>query len=413
MRVRPSGGRDKGPTRKGARVSQSRIRLRGQTDLVSVELYTYAEGTSQPSESAGLARNIQVVYVEPLALVTDLYRTAVDFLQLALNIDLGLAGSLWLYEHTAASLFASAGEWPSVGDVYRRAAHEFAIVDSFESFLEMVTAGGIVGSNREARDMRLIVKLGRLLSEEPDVVREAEFATDVTSWTFMPSYNVHFFRRIHTIDDFLAIERSLEPRSGTDRSMPAAPGGTAFRETEHASLPTGTVTFLMTDVVESTLLWLQSRALMYQAMRRHDQLLAAAIEANGGVVLKERGEGDSFFAVFQRASDAVVAAVDAQRAIQAEEWPQGVSLAVRVATRSWSQRRPTPSWPTSCARIFGSSPSARGSSKATSGRKRFSSSSIQSFAWNPKSRRTRGRLRSPCSPEQWKGPRPASPALLK
>lgn len=365
----------------GARVSQSRIRLRGQGDLVSVELFTYAEGTSQPSESAGLARNIQVVDVEPLALVTDLYRTAVDFLQLAMNIDLGLAGSLWLYEHTAASLFARAGKWPSVGDVYRRAAHEFAIVDSFESFLEMVTAGGIVGSNREARDMRLsleqlegfvepqpdldafvkavlvavaadqddrsvsssevaaavgldllgIVKLGRLLSEEPDVVREAEFAPDFTSWTFMPSYNVHFFRRMHTIDDFLAIERSLEPRSGPDRAMPAAPAGTALKVSEHAALPSGTVTFLMTDVVESTLLWLQSRALMYQAMRRHDQLLAGAIEANGGVVLKERGEGDSFFAVFQRASDAVVAAVDAQRAIQAEEWPQGVSLAVRVA----------------------------------------------------------------------------------
>jgi class 3 adenylate cyclase len=70
---------------------------------------------------------------------------------------------------------------------------------------------------------------------------------------------------------------------------------------------------------------------MYQAMRRHDQLLTAAIEGNGGIVLKERGEGDSFFAVFLRATDAVAAAVDAQMAIQNEPWPDRLSLAVRMA----------------------------------------------------------------------------------
>jgi class 3 adenylate cyclase len=100
---------------------------------------------------------------------------------------------------------------------------------------------------------------------------------------------------------------------------------------EASSLPDGIVTFLMTDVVESTPLWIQSRSSMYQAMRRHDQLLTSAIEANGGIVLKERGEGDSFFAVFPRATDAVVAAVEGQRAVQSEPWPEGLSLSVRVA----------------------------------------------------------------------------------
>ena len=66
-------------------------------------------------------------------------------------------------------------------------------------------------------------------------------------------------------------------------------------------------------------------------MRRHDQLLTSAIEANGGIVLKERGEGDSFFAVFLRATDAVVAAVEGQMAIQSERWPDGLRLAVRMA----------------------------------------------------------------------------------
>src|SRR5437764_12410807 len=78
-------------------------------------------------------------------------------------------------------------------------------------------------------------------------------------------------------------------------------------------------------------MWQQSRSLMYQVLRRHDQLLTAAIEANGGIVLKERGEGDSFFAVFLRGTDAVVAAVDGQQAIQAEPWPDRLSVSVRMA----------------------------------------------------------------------------------
>jgi class 3 adenylate cyclase len=70
---------------------------------------------------------------------------------------------------------------------------------------------------------------------------------------------------------------------------------------------------------------------MYMAMKRHDHLLTAAIEANGGVVLKERGEGDSFFAVFLRATDALSAAVDAQRALQSEPWPDDTPIRVRMA----------------------------------------------------------------------------------
>src|SRR5262249_48848926 len=110
-----------------------------------------------------------------------------------------------------------------------------------------------------------------------------------------------------------------------------SPGVASFKLEESTSLPDGIVTFLMTDVVESTPLWLQSRASMYQAMRRHDELLTAAIEANAGIVLKERGEGDSFFAVFPRATDAVVAALDAQRAVQSEPWPEKLLLSVRIA----------------------------------------------------------------------------------
>jgi class 3 adenylate cyclase len=97
------------------------------------------------------------------------------------------------------------------------------------------------------------------------------------------------------------------------------------------SLPDGVVTFLMTDVVESTPIWLQKRAQMYAAMKRHDQLLTAAIEGSGGIVLKERGEGDSFFAVFLRATDAVAAALAAQKALMSEPWTDKIPISVRMA----------------------------------------------------------------------------------
>jgi class 3 adenylate cyclase len=180
-------------------------------------------------------------------------------------------------------------------------------------------------------DELAMAKLGRLLANAPDVAREGDFAADFSTWSFLPSYNVHFFRKVHSIDDFLVVQAKLVPRAAPEGTTITAPPGTAFKVDEGSTLPDGIVTFLMTDVVESTPLWLQSRGAMYQAMRRHDQVLNAAIEANGGIVLKERGEGDSFFAVFPRATDAVAAAVEAQRSVQAEPWPAPLALQVRMA----------------------------------------------------------------------------------
>ena len=142
-------------------------------------------------------------------------------------------------------------------------------------------------------------------------------ADDYSTWSFLPSYNVHFFRRTKTIEDYLGVVANLNPREGGEGMHSAR---VSLDGETPDSLPDGVVTFLMTDVVESTPMWLQSRAQMYAAMKRHDQLLTAAIEGNGGIVLKERGEGDSFFAVFLRATDAVAAAVAAQRTLMSEPW---------------------------------------------------------------------------------------------
>src|SRR3712207_3366311 len=83
-------------------------------------------------------------------------------------------------------------------------------------------------------------------------------------------------------------------------------------------LPTGTVTFLFTDIEGSTRL-LQHLGDRYgEVQDDHHRLLRAAFQAHGGHELGT--EGDSFFVAFSRASDALNAAVDAQRTLAAHPW---------------------------------------------------------------------------------------------
>jgi predicted ATPase/class 3 adenylate cyclase len=96
-------------------------------------------------------------------------------------------------------------------------------------------------------------------------------------------------------------------------------------------LPTGTVTLLFTDVEGSTRLWEQHSQAMRFALARHDALIEERVEQHGGVVVRPRGEGDSRFAVFPRATDAVAAAAAIQRALCGEPWPAEAPLRVRLA----------------------------------------------------------------------------------
>src|SRR5712692_2715287 len=96
-------------------------------------------------------------------------------------------------------------------------------------------------------------------------------------------------------------------------------------------LPTGTVTFLFTDIEGSTRLWEQHPEAMEAALARHDALAADIIQQHDGRVVKHRGEGDSLFAVFARTTDAVAAASALQRALHAEPWSADTPLRVRMA----------------------------------------------------------------------------------
>ncbi|HKH38771.1 MAG TPA: adenylate/guanylate cyclase domain-containing protein, partial [Rubrobacter sp.] len=77
--------------------------------------------------------------------------------------------------------------------------------------------------------------------------------------------------------------------------------------------PSGTVTFLFTDIEGSSRMWEESPATMRAALARHDEILRSVIEAHGGHVFKT--VGDAFCAAFSTAPEALEVALAAQRAL--------------------------------------------------------------------------------------------------
>jgi predicted ATPase/class 3 adenylate cyclase len=95
-----------------------------------------------------------------------------------------------------------------------------------------------------------------------------------------------------------------------------------------AELPSGTVTFLFSDVEGSTRLLTRLGGGYADVLAEHQRLLRAAFEAHGGHEVHT--EGDAFFVAFARASEAVAAAVSAQRTLASRRWPEGVEVRVRM-----------------------------------------------------------------------------------
>jgi predicted ATPase/class 3 adenylate cyclase len=94
--------------------------------------------------------------------------------------------------------------------------------------------------------------------------------------------------------------------------------------------PTGTVTFLFTDIEGSTSLWEHDAPTMQEALARHDEILQNTIEDRGGYVFKT--VGDAFCAAFDTATVATEAALAAQRALLEEGWADEIgAIRVRMA----------------------------------------------------------------------------------
>lgn len=117
------------------------------------------------------------------------------------------------------------------------------------------------------------------------------------------------------------------PREHLTQNMAEAKKSIAS-EPRARSLPSGMVAFLFTDIEGSTQRWEQYRDAMDAAVKRHDIVVRAAIEIHDGFVFKT--VGDAFCAAFARVSDAVAAAVEAQRSIAHEDFSAVNGLRIRA-----------------------------------------------------------------------------------
>ena len=126
-------------------------------------------------------------------------------------------------------------------------------------------------------------------------------------------------------------------RQDADLSPPAAgdaPAPARVPPPAGSPLPTGVVTFMLTDVVGSTRLWEIAPTATAEAIARHEELVRRAVEEHRGVLLKSRGEGDSTFSVFQRATDAVAGALAALASLRSERWGTPSPIEIRLALHS-------------------------------------------------------------------------------
>ncbi len=95
-----------------------------------------------------------------------------------------------------------------------------------------------------------------------------------------------------------------------------------------SELPTGTITFLFSDIEGSTRLAQALDAGWPPLLERHQEIARAVWSAHGGIEVGT--DGDSFFVVFTMASQAVAAAADVQRVLASEPWPAGSEIRVRI-----------------------------------------------------------------------------------
>jgi DNA-binding SARP family transcriptional activator/ketosteroid isomerase-like protein len=129
-----------------------------------------------------------------------------------------------------------------------------------------------------------------------------------------------------TLVDELGIDPSPETEAVYLRLLDATPPAPVTTQ-----LPSGVVTFLLTDIVESSVLWEEHATAMAAALERHDAIVGAVVAAHGGMLLKSKLEGDATVSVFARATEGAAAALALLDAIAAEPWAESARPRVRMA----------------------------------------------------------------------------------
>jgi WD40 repeat protein/class 3 adenylate cyclase/tRNA A-37 threonylcarbamoyl transferase component Bud32/energy-coupling factor transporter ATP-binding protein EcfA2 len=138
------------------------------------------------------------------------------------------------------------------------------------------------------------------------------------------------------------LEDAIRMGLATDPARrPATPGELVerLRAGWGAALPTGVMTFCLSDIEGSTAMWDSEPVAMAEAIVRHDELIADVVESHGGRFLKSMGEGDSTVSVFDSAPQALGAALAATTALAAEPWPEGLRIPVRIGIHTGEAER--------------------------------------------------------------------------
>jgi WD40 repeat protein/class 3 adenylate cyclase len=138
------------------------------------------------------------------------------------------------------------------------------------------------------------------------------------------------------------LEGAIRLGMATDPARrPATPGELIerLRAGWAESLPSGVLTFCLSDIERSAALWDAHPAAMAEALVRHDELITDCAESHGGRLLKSMGGGDNTVSVFDSAPDALDAALAAARALAAEHWPERLSLGVRFGIHTGEAER--------------------------------------------------------------------------
>ena len=270
----------------------------------------------------------------------------IDHHQFETEIKDGLAALMNDDPGEAEELFSRAlNRWrgPALADV-NDAAWAMSEITRLEELRLSAVEGRLEALLALGRDAEVVPAVEAAIGEHP--LREHLWGQLMTA-LYRSGRQADALRAYQRVRDILGEELGLEPSSElvalesaiathdpTLSWTPAGadPGGDRDPAAARVSgLPVGTVTFLFTDVVGSTSAWERDPAAMGVAMARHDVIVEEAVVASEGTVVKPRGEGDSRFAVFGRASDAVGAALAVVRGLDAEAWPMSDPLRVRVA----------------------------------------------------------------------------------
>jgi predicted ATPase/class 3 adenylate cyclase/DNA-binding winged helix-turn-helix (wHTH) protein len=220
-----------------------------------------------------------------------------------------------------------------------------------------VVSDALVGERVRFDELRLAV-LERRIDADLELGRHAALVGQLEALVLAEPYREGFRRQLMVAlyrsgrqTDALAVYR--EARELLTRELGVSPGPelqslelailnqdpaldtprrASAADSSGSRAPTGTVTFLMSDIEGSSQLWEECPEQMAVALRRHDELLRETIERNEGHVVKTKGDG--FHAAFPIAGQAVGAAIQAQQLLNHEAWPAPITVRVRMAIHS-------------------------------------------------------------------------------